>query len=166
VKDLGGEVVRGEVGDVNVAYLARELNAALGVEAVGVYIIPEAGFYPDSIFATLTLLSSIKEVGEIRQFFRAMPRLFFSKSKVSCSNQAKESVMAQIKQKSSLFAASHVNDLDGLRFEFADSWMLIRASGTEPAIRVIVESTSDSETQALLRRGVELVQELVKEAGQ
>ena len=166
VKDLGVEVVRGKVGDVNVAYLARELDAALGVEAVGVYIIPEVGYYPDSIFATLTLLSSIKDAGEIRQFFQAMPRLFFNKSKVTCSNQAKESVMAQMKQKTHLFPASQVNDLDGLRFEFADSWMLIRASGTEPAIRVIVESTSHSKTEALLKQGIEVVQDLVKKASQ
>ena len=166
VKDLGGEVARGKVGDVNVAYLTRELDAALGVEAVGVYIIPEVGYYPDSIFATLTLLSSIKDASEIRQFFQEMPRLFFSKSKVTCPNQAKESVMAQMKRKSRLFAASHVNDLDGLRFEFADSWMLIRASGTEPAIRVIAESTSSSKTESLLKQGIEVVQDLVKEATQ
>lgn len=166
VKDLGGEVVRGKVGDINVAYLAREIDAALGVEAVGVYIIPEVGYYPDSIFATLTLLSSIKDASEIRQFFQTLPRLFFSKSKVSCPSQAKEPVMAQVKQKSHLFAASHVNDLDGLRFEFADSWMLIRASGTEPAIRVIVESTSESKTESLLKQGTRVVQELVKEARQ
>ncbi len=166
VKDLGVEVVRGKVGDVNVAYLTRELDAALGVEAVGVYIIPEVGYYPDSIFATLTLLSSIKDATEIRQFFQAMPRLFFNKYKVTCPNEAKESAMAQVKQKAQLFAASHVNDLDGLRFEFADSWMLIRASGTEPAIRVIAESTSDSKTESLLRQGIEAVQDLVKEASQ
>jgi phosphoglucosamine mutase len=166
VKDLGGEVVRGKVGDINVAYLARELDAALGVEAVGVYIIPEVGFYPDSIFATLTLLSSIKDAGEIRRFFQAMPRLFFSKSQVACPNQAKEPVMARVKQKVHIFAASHVNDLDGLRFEFADSWMLIRASGTEPVIRVIAESTSSPKTKSLLKQGTDVVQELVKEAGQ
>lgn len=41
LEDLAGEVVRGKVGDVNVAYLARELDAALGVEQVGVDIFPE-----------------------------------------------------------------------------------------------------------------------------
>lgn len=166
VKDLGGEVVRGKVGDINVAYLAREIDAALGVEAVGVYIIPEVGYYPDSIFATLVLLGSIKDAGEIRQFFQTLPRLFFDKGKIACPNQAKEAVMAQVKEKSPLFAASRVNELDGLRFEFADSWMLIRASGTEPAIRVIAESTSESKTESLLKQGTGVVQELVKEASQ
>jgi phosphoglucosamine mutase len=162
VKDLGGKVVRGKVGDVNVAYLARELDAALGVEAVGVYIIPAVGYYPDSIFATLVLLNSIKDAAEIRQFFQTLPHLFFTKDKVACPDQAKEAVMAQIKEKSQIFAASRVNDLDGLRFEFADSWMLIRASGTEPAIRVIVESTSSAKAESLLKQGVGVVQEASK----
>jgi len=158
VRDLGAEVVRGKVGDINVAYLAREIDAALGVEQVGVYIIPAVGYYPDSIFATLTLLSRIREVAEIRDFFERMPRLFFEKRKVSCPNELKETVMGEVAEKARLFAAKDLNTLDGLRLEFEDSWMLIRASGTEPAIRVLAESTSLSRTQQLLDQGVGWIQ--------
>jgi len=162
VKDLGVEVVRGRVGDVAVAYLTQELDAALGVEQVGVYIIPEAGYYPDSIFASLFLLSQLSNAGEIRQFFQRMPRLFFEKAKVFCPDELKESVMAQVKEKTHLFAHDKVNTLDGLRLDFLDSWMLIRASGTEPVIRVISESTSQTQTEELISKGKELVQSLVE----
>jgi phosphoglucosamine mutase len=104
VKDLEVEVVRGRVGDVAVAHLAQELDAALGVEQVGVYIIPEAGYYPDSIFASLILLSQLSDAGEIRQFFQGIPRLFFEKAKVPCPDELKELVMAQVKEKAHLFA--------------------------------------------------------------
>ena len=77
----------------------EQLDAALGVEQVGVYIIPEAGYYPDSIFASLFLLSQLSDAGEIRQFFQGTPRLFFEKAKVSCPNELKESVMARTKEK-------------------------------------------------------------------
>jgi len=162
VKDLGAEVARGRVGDVAVAHLAQELNAALGVEQVGVYIIPEAGYYPDSIFASLILLSQLSDAGEIRQFFRGIPRLFFKKANVPCPNELKESVMAQVKEKAHLLVPNEVNTLDGLRLEFPDSWMLIRASGTEPVIRVISESTSQAQTDELVNKGKELVQSLVE----
>jgi len=162
VRDLGAEVVRGKVGDINVAYLAREIDAALGVEQVGVYIIPKVGYYPDSIFATLTLLSRIREVAEIRDFFERMPQLFFEKRKVSCPNELKETVMGEVEEKARLFAAKDLNTLDGLRLEFEDSWMLIRASGTEPAIRVLAESASLSRTQELLDQGVGWIQPIVK----
>jgi len=163
VKDLGVEVVRGRVGDVAVAHLAQELDAALGVEQVGVYIIPEAGYYPDSIFASLVLLSQISDAGEIRQYFQDIPRLFFEKAKVYCPNKLKGLVMAQAKEKAHLFAYGEMNTLDGLRLEFSDSWMLIRASGTEPAIRVISESTSKAQTDELMNKGKNLVQKLVED---
>jgi phosphoglucosamine mutase len=162
VKDLEVEVVRGRVGDVAVAYLAQELDAALGVEQVGVYIIPEAGYYPDSIFASLILLSQLSDAGEIRQYFRGIPRLFFEKTKVFCPNELKESIMAQIKEKTHIFAPDEINTVDGLRLEFPDSWILIRASGTEPVIRVISESMSQTQTDELISKGKELVQSLVE----
>ena len=165
VKDLSGEVIRGEVGDVYVAHLTRKTDAAIGVEAVGVYIIPEVGLYPDSIFAALTLLSAMKDVSEIRRFFKTIPQLFFDKNKVSCPNRNKEAVMKRIREQAQIFNAQYINELDGLRFEFGNSWMLIRASGTEPVIRVIVESTSRPETENRLKRGIEAVKEAVKDSG-
>jgi phosphomannomutase len=165
VKDLGVEVARGRVGDVAVAHLAQELNAALGVEQVGVYIIPEAGYYPDSIFASLILLSQLNDAGEIRQFFQGIPRLYFEKAAIPCPNELKEPVMANMTEKAELFAPDEINALDGLRLEFPDSWMLIRASGTEPIIRVVSESTAQAQTDELVSKGKELVQSLVEANG-
>jgi phosphoglucosamine mutase len=162
VRDLGAEVVRGRVGDVAVAHLTRQLDAALGVEQVGVYIMPEVGYYPDSIFASLFLLSQLSDAGEIRRFFQGIPRLFFEKATVSCPNGLKESVMARAKENAHIFAPDEINTLDGLRLEFADSWMLIRASGTEPVIRVVSESMSQKQTDELVSKGKKLVQSLVE----
>jgi len=189
LNDLGGKVVRGKVGDVNVAYLARELDAALGVEQVGVYIIPELGYYPDSFFTALFLLSHLTDAAQIRQSFQDMPRLFFKKDKVPCPNELKQTVMARVTDRSSsrnspsplpLLAwfplslrakrnnlagvtGEHpiLNTIDGLRLELSDSWMLIRPSGTEPAIRVIAESTSRTKTDELVTRGAQLIQSIV-----
>jgi phosphoglucosamine mutase len=162
MKELGAEVVRGRVGDVAVAHLAQQLDAALGVEQVGVYIMPEAGYYPDSIFASLFLLSQLKEAGEIRQSFQSTPRLFFEKAKVPCPNELKESIMARVKEKAYVFAPDEINTLDGVRLEFADSWMLLRASGTEPVIRVVSESMSQRKTDELINKGRKLVKSLVE----
>jgi phosphomannomutase len=70
--------------------------------------------------------------------------------------------MARTKEKSHSFAPDEINTLDGLRLEFADSWMLIRASGTEPVIRVISESMSQKRTDELIGKGKKLVQSLVE----
>lgn len=163
VEDLDVNVVRGKVGDVHVAYLAREIDAAIGVEQVGVYIIPRIGCYPDSIFAALTLLSRVAEVGEIRTFLSKLPKLFFDKGKVTCPNKLKDHVMEMVRDDVSLFGVANVNALDGIRLDFGDSWMLIRASGTEPVIRVLAESSSASKTRELLDSGVGRIQHLVAE---
>jgi len=162
IESLGGKAIRGKVGDVYAAHLACDHDAAIGVESVGVYIIPSAGYYPDSIFAALTLLGSIREVDEIRDYFRNVPRLYYDKSKIPCPNELKASTMEKVKEKSANLNAVSTNELDGLRFEFSDAWMLIRASGTEPAIRVLAESRSDIETGQLLNKGVTLVQDALK----
>jgi phosphomannomutase len=74
--------------------------------------------------------------------------------------------MVQVKEKARLFAADEIpikiGTLDGLRLDFPDSWMLIRASGTEPAIRVISESTSQTQTEELINKGRKLVESLVE----
>ncbi len=162
LRDVGAEVVRGRVGDVSVAYLAQELDAAIGVEPVGVYIMPEVGYYPDSVFATLTLLSRIRDAGEIRNFFKDKLRFFLGKKRLPCPNWLKAIVMEKMEENAGLFEAEQLNTLDGLRFEFKNSWMLIRASGTEPVIRVMAESTSRVETDTLLTRGVQAVESLLE----
>jgi len=161
LEDLGAEVVRGRVGDVSVAYLTQELDAAIGVEPIGVYIMPEVGYYPDSMFAALTLLNQIGEAGEIRDFIKDMPQLFFRQRKLLCPNTLKAMVMEKIEENADFFGASRINTLDGLRFEFDDSWMLIRASGTEPVIRVIAEASSEAETAALLHRGLQVAESVL-----
>jgi len=157
LEDLGVEITRGKVGDVEVAHLARELDAAIGVEGVGVYIIPKVGYHPDSFVAALTLAGYLGSTREIRGFFDGLPRLFLEKRKVPCPNEIKEDGMAEVARRTYLFGGGEVNTIDGLRLEYDDSWMLIRASGTEPAIRVIAESPSPNRTRKLLAEGTEVV---------
>ncbi|MFW6150340.1 MAG: hypothetical protein ACOC6A_02285 [Chloroflexota bacterium] len=174
LEGLGAEVVRGKVGDVNVAHLAQEMDAALGVENVGVYVFPELGYYPDTMAAVLQLLGHVQQPGEIRDFFRGLPTLHFHKRGVRCPDGAKREVMEQVAAycikpqereelrgnsicSSLLRKESSVNTLDGLRIELADSWVLIRPSGTEPVIRVLAESSSEVRAQELVRDGSQLV---------
>jgi phosphoglucosamine mutase len=164
IKDLGGKVIRGRVGDVFAAHLAQDNNAALGVESVGVYILPQAGYYPESIFAALTLLRSIKRVSDIRSFLASLPPLFFLKDKISCANENKADVMVKVRQKSDKLSAASCNDLDGLRFEFAEGWLLIRASGTEPAIRVLAEADSEQHVRSLLNMGLTVLKDATRGA--
>ncbi len=163
LEDLGAEVVRGKVGDVYLAHLVRENEAAIGVEDVGVYIIPEMGCYPESMFAALMLLSKINSPLDIRSILREFPEFHLGKQKVHCPNELKEATMKKVKKEAGTLNPNSVNTLDGIRLDFKDALMLIRPSGTEPVIRVMVESTSEAEAQLLIEQGMALVREAISQ---
>lgn len=159
VADLGARVIRGKVGDVDLAHLVRDLGAPVGVEPVGVYILPEMGYYPETMLASLILLHGIEMVEEIREFLIRLPRLYYLKAKLPCSHSQKETVMEKIASARSWKA----NALDGLRFELDEgAWMLVRPSGTEPVIRVIVEASSQQRGEDLLKEGCQMVEEALR----
>jgi phosphoglucosamine mutase len=161
LESVGGEVVRGKVGDVHLAHLVRQHDAAIGVEDVGVYIMPQMGCYPESMFAAFTLLSEIDSPASIREFLREFPRFFLEKRKVPCSNDLKETTMERIKEKAPALDPNDLNFMDGIRLDFNDGWMLIRASGTEPVIRVMAESTSEAGAREMVEKGMKMMEGLI-----
>jgi phosphoglucosamine mutase len=162
VAEAGGEVVRGRVGDVAVAHLMREHTACIGVEQVGVYILPEIGMHPDSLYATLYLLNKIKDPSEIHTFIASLPTMHFAKAGIPCPNPLKEEVMKAVASEIDVLEPESTNLLDGIRLEFSDSWLLIRPSGTEPLIRVICESESESRMETFLNEGKNIVQDALE----
>lgn len=166
IADLNAEVSRTKVGDISLAYFTKESDAAIGVEPVGVYILPQVGYYPDSFLAALFLLSHLNNVSEIRDFFSHMPSLFFEKSKIPCSNSLKIKVAKMCQAKASSFEGGKINTLDGIRIDFSHSWLLIRPSGTEPVIRLHVEANSESRMKQLMTQGISLVKEAMTQVGE
>ena len=166
--EVGGTVVRGKVGDVAVAHLARELDAALGAETVGVYIFPEQGLYPDSLLATLHVCAMLGEGASIRGFVASLPRLHLIKRKVGCPNPLKELIMSRAAEE--LVDALHlpanvtVNTTDGLRLELPDAWVLVRPSGTEPVVRVTAEAVEQKRAVELATGAGDIVTRLIDEA--
>lgn len=162
VKDVGGNVVRTKVGDVQVAQYLGRYGGCIGVEQIGVYVIPHIGYYPASLYATLILLSHIEHPNDVREFFKAIPRLFFIKEKLRCPNEYKYDVMKDVEKMVNGFEPKEVNSIDGIRLEFDDSWMLLRASGTEPSVRILVESESKKRAKELVDKGMEAVKSSIE----
>jgi phosphoglucosamine mutase len=163
--DLKAEVSRTRVGDVPLAHATKELNAAIGVEPVGVYILPQAGYYPESFLAALLLLSQLNDACEIRDFFSQLPPFFSEQAKIPCPNGSKVQVAEVCREKAASFKGGELNALDGVRLDFNDSWLLIRASGTEPIFRVLVEANSESRAKQLMTQGVSLVEAAIARSG-
>jgi phosphoglucosamine mutase len=168
IKGLGGEVIMGKVGDGYVAYTVKKEGASLGVEQVGVYIMPEMGYYPDSIYAALYLLANIESVNEIREFINEMPTMYFNKKEVPVADKPdnlKYKTVERVCNNLNAFSGYRLNSKDGLRLDSEDGrqWILIRASGTESLIRVIAESEDKEELRNLMDVGIRLVNEAKSE---
>ncbi|MCX6012678.1 MAG: hypothetical protein NTV30_04580 [Chloroflexi bacterium] len=162
LSDLNVEIIRGKVGDVYVGNLVNEHKACIGVEQVGVYIIPDLSYCPESLYTTLLLLDSINQVKDIRNTFEKWGKLYFGKNKLSCLKNNKHRIMDLIQQKQLNDKPLNINTIDGLRFEYPDSWVLIRPSGTEPVIRIIAEANSEVRLKQLLSSMTGLTAEVIK----
>jgi phosphoglucosamine mutase len=148
--ELGVEVVRGKAGDAAVANLTREIDAAIGVEPAGIFILPEYGWYPNPFIAAINMMAAVEELTEIREFIARVPPLYLGQRIITCQNDQKEILKKMMLEKPEIFGYGTINNMDGLRIDFEDSWVLVRASGTEPIFRVLAESTSQAETDRLL----------------
>ncbi len=162
VEDLGGSVMRGMVGDTHVARNLQDEGGVLGVEQVGHYIVPSMGYHPDVMLAPLFLLSNIDSVGEIREFFGGLPPLHYEKDGVDVPDEIKYDVVEKgavvgNDAVSRRFPDAELNTTDGLRLEVPGGWLLVRASGTQPMIRIIAESEEKDGMEALLDLGREIV---------
>ncbi|TFH35305.1 MAG: hypothetical protein E4G93_03975 [Dehalococcoidia bacterium] len=168
LENVGGTVVRGRVGDVAVAHLTREVGAALGAEAIGVYIFPEQGLYPDSLIAVLHVLAAAGKALSIRHFVNSLPRTHLLKRKVGCPSTLKTPVMARAAEilcdVLDLPGDVTLNRTDGLRIEMPDAWLLVRPSGTEPVVRVTAESADPARADYLARTADTVVSRLVVES--
>ena len=56
-----------------------------------------------------------------------------------------------------------VSNIDGIKLNFEDGWLLIRASGTEPKIRVTAEAKNEERVHQLYDSGVSVIKECMKE---
>jgi phosphoglucosamine mutase len=141
VSEAGGTVKRTPVGDVFVAEATQQADVVFGGEPSGAWIWPEETLCPDGPLAACRLASIVAERGPLSTLvdeFDAYPI-----RRESIETGAKEAVMDAVTE------AVHdryddVSALDGVRVGHDDGWFLIRASGTQPLVRVTAEARDAS----------------------
>jgi phosphomannomutase len=80
-----------------------------------------------------------------------MPRYAIEKTKVDLAAiGGLPAVAGALERLKSAFAGERVNDSDGVRIDFADGWVHLRASNTEPIARIIAEAPTRDRARALI----------------
>ena len=144
------------VGEVNVTTKMKETGAVIGGEGNGGVIYPAAHYGRDALVGValfLTLLAkSGKKVSELKATY---PAYEIVKDKVTLTPDIDvDAVLEAIKTE---YAAEQLTDIDGVKIDFADSWVHLRKSNTEPIIRVIAEASTAEAAQALTQRLIAVI---------
>ncbi|HYM21281.1 MAG TPA: phosphoglucosamine mutase [Candidatus Kapabacteria bacterium] len=150
-KQYGANVYRTPVGEINVAKKMREVGAIIGGEGSGGVIYPDVHTGRDSLVAVALALGNLARSGmTLSEKKKSLPQYEIVKAKITLTRLSDVApVIAKIKSTLSPTATS-INEEDGLRMEFGNSWLHVRASNTEPVMRIIAEAPTRSEAEALI----------------
>ncbi|HXH62624.1 MAG TPA: phosphoglucosamine mutase [Gemmatimonadales bacterium] len=146
----GADIVRARVGEAHVARKLLELGAKIGGEGNGGVMYPALHAGRDApLAAALALTLLARESATVGELVAAAPRYVIVKGKVP-RGAALDRVYAGLRAR---FADATVNVDDGLRLAWADRWLHVRASNTEPIIRLIAEAPSGAAAEGLVEEG-------------
>jgi phosphoglucosamine mutase len=150
--DEGVSVTRTRVGDVYVAERVTDDGVAFGGEPSGAWIWPGETLCPDGPLAAceLVALASERPLGE-----RAAAVDTYPIRRDSVETDEKAAVMARVAERVT-DEYDEMSTLDGVRVDLGDGWFLLRASGTQPLVRITAEARDPDRADAVFAeaRGV------------
>lgn len=152
----GGEYKASAVGEVNVTTLMRQFGAVIGGEGNGGVIYPECHYGRDALVGIALFLSRLAHetmtVSELRKTF---PNYCISKNRIDLRpDMDVDAILAHVKQ---VYKDERINDIDGVKIDFADGWVHLRKSNTEPIIRVYSEAATMEEANAVAQKVIDEV---------
>jgi len=169
VERQGGKVIRTKVGDIYLSEKIKQHSAIFGGEPCGAWIHPHFNLCPDGLLSSILLLKALDNTKQdLVDFISSIPKYPILRKSIQCQNTLKHVVLKKIQGKiKSVFPfCENVETIDGVRCTFNKSWMLIRASGTEPLLRITVEALTLREAQNLMKKGIALINTLKEGAKQ
>ena len=139
------------VGEVNVVNKMKECNAVIGGEGNGGVIYPESHYGRDAIVGIGLFLSLLIEKNiSVSELLSIYPKYKMVKEKI---NLSKEIDVDKILNKLAIkYNNENINETDGLKVDFKDSWVHLRKSNTEPIIRIYGEGKSEEIANSLVNQ--------------
>ncbi|WP_096389140.1 phosphohexomutase domain-containing protein [Halopenitus persicus] len=159
---VGAELVRTRVGDVAVAERAAEEGVVFGGEPSGAWIFPSETLCPDGPLAAIRIaaLAAERSLSERVADLPSYP-IRRGNREVDAKGAVMDALASIVDEE---FDADAVSALDGVRVETADGWLLVRASGTQPLIRLTAQARTDADTDALYDRAATLLDRAIEAA--
>lgn len=136
------------VGEVNVVAKMKETGAVIGGEGNGGVIYPESHYGRDALVGVALFLSLLAKSGmKVSELKKTYPAYAIAKDKIELTPDIDvDKILRAVKEK---YAAEQVTDIDGVKIDFADSWVHLRKSNTEPIVRIYSEAATMEEAERL-----------------
>ena len=156
----GGSYSASAVGEVNVTTEMKRTNAVIGGEGNGGVIYPASHYGRDALVGIALFLSSLAQKGcKVSELRATFPEYCISKNRIDLTPEINvDKVLEAVKGK---YAGERINDKDGVKIDFTDGWVHLRKSNTEPIIRVYSEAATMEEADALAKKVIDVVWEVV-----
>ncbi len=139
------------VGEVNVVEMMKEKNAVIGGEGNGGVIYPELHYGRDALVGIALFLTHLTvEAKSCSDLRKSYPHYHISKNKINLT--AETDVDQLLREIAEDFKNEQVSTIDGVKIDFAEGWVHLRKSNTEPIIRVYAEGKSHDEASALAHK--------------
>ncbi len=153
----GGEYNAAAVGEVNVVTKMKETNAVIGGEGNGGVIYPESHYGRDALVGIALFLSHLAhkkmKVSELRATY---PPYFIAKNRIDLQPGTDvDAILAKVKD---IYKNEKINDIDGVKIDFADGWVHLRKSNTEPIIRIYSEAATMQRAEELGKQVMNLIE--------
>ena len=142
--DNFAEVIRVRVGDANVSHAMKTLGVEFGGENSGTQIFAKWRYTPDAIYAALKFAEIAQRI-DIDELVGSFPK--YHTVRRSLRYEDREDVERRIME---ILKDYDFESTDGYRVDLGDAWFLIRFSGTEPKVRITVESESEEKAVRIL----------------
>ncbi len=152
----GARVLRAAVGEANVVELMKREDAILGGEGNGGIIWPRVTYIRDSLTAMALVIGLLARTGKtVSQLVSEIPSYAIVKKKVDLPQLSQAApALAAVKQKYAARAAGgevKIDEQDGVRIDFGSrGWLHVRASNTEPILRMIAEARTVEEAEGMV----------------
>lgn len=155
IEECGMEVTRTRVGD---AFVAEQLThwGDFGGEPSGCWIFPTISYCPDAIYAAARIVR-IATNEQLSEQIDRIPSYHIRRGALSSDNRIGIDYIGQCL---TILEPISIDCTDGIRLSFNDGWLLLRASGTEPKIRLTAEAKTAKRADNLYNSAMKLAQEL------
>ena len=149
------------VGEVNVVEMMKEKNAVIGGEGNGGVILPKLHYGRDALVGIALFLTHLSKLNiSCSELRKTYPNYYMSKQKIELNKAIDVELI--LKKFSDKYSQEKINNLDGLKIDFKNSWVQLRKSNTEPIIRVYSEAKSQNIADQLTAKFISEIKYFVK----